>query len=616
MDEANSSIIALEDKMRSMILLNQATDPAGLYVHDNRNSGNVRSQPQRDSNQPTLAMVTHNGGTRQHLASNSNSNQAHNVNHLTKAQSAGPPHARTLRDGRNTNPYHHSLQGEFPAQARAAYGQTAHSRGMPIKDPDIQNTKEPLNKQRMPARGNTNRQNQLKNSHPVLQEPSRTNDPMAWPRQIQFLQHSLQKELPALQMAQSEVSEKEAFRVRLSQICENTVNESKGLLSSIDLVCFGSVSSGFATAESDMDMAIVPRAVVKPSQTALSKDGLPRALEHALLTEGIGARLLTKTRVPILKICESPNPELLTALKNARRDWEESAELDDGAVLLSETSRCEKMEKEFQANKSIFSTDDFPSLSKAIESSKAEENTQRNQTESCQNKDASNSENFNAAKEGSQIKKRDGQRKRPTKNRTRPRQRRPTSLDFPPSGVGTQCDINFSNPLAIQNTALLRCYSICDARVKPMVQYIKGWVKRRKINSSYSGTLSSYGFVLMVLHFLINVANPPVLPNLQLTGMGVNEDIFVERYKVSFWRDEHQIHTMAVQGRLTYNHEPLESLLRNFFHYYAATGPDVIKHGFSWFHDVISLRSRGGLIPKKRKGWIAAKTSTTKDHVS
>lgn len=37
----------------------------------------------------------------------------------------------------------------------------------------------------------------------------------------------------------------------------------------------------------------------------------------------------------------------------------------------------------------------------------------------------------------------------------------------------------------------------------------------RKINSPYRGTLSSYGYVLLVIYFLVHVKNPPVLPNLQ-----------------------------------------------------------------------------------------------------
>ena len=39
--------------------------------------------------------------------------------------------------------------------------------------------------------------------------------------------------------------------------------------------------------------------------------------------------------------------------------------------------------------------------------------------------------------------------------------------------------------------------------------------RHRKINSPYKGTLSSYGYVLLVIYFLVHVKNPPVLPNLQ-----------------------------------------------------------------------------------------------------
>lgn len=37
----------------------------------------------------------------------------------------------------------------------------------------------------------------------------------------------------------------------------------------------------------------------------------------------------------------------------------------------------------------------------------------------------------------------------------------------------------------------------------------------RKINSPYHGTLSSYGYAMLVIFFLVHVKDPPVLPNLQ-----------------------------------------------------------------------------------------------------
>lgn len=100
---------------------------------------------------------------------------------------------------------------------------------------------------------------------------------------------------------------------------------------------------------------------------------------------------------------------------------------------------------------------------------------------------------------------------------------------------GIACDVGFENRLALENTRLLLSYATVDpTRVRTMVLFresrptfaftaellsrlasVKVWSKRRKINSPYQGTLSSYGFVLLVLYFLIHVKNPAVLPNLQ-----------------------------------------------------------------------------------------------------
>lgn len=191
-------------------------------------------------------------------------------------------------------------------------------------------------------------------------------------------------------------------------------------------------------------------------------------------------------------------------------------------------------------------------------------------------------------------------------------------VDFPKTGVGIQCDINFSNHLALHNTVLLRCYNHCDPRVRPLVLAIKAWAKRREINSPYHGTLSSYGYVLMVLHFLVNVAHPPIVPNLQLDwrpsqyesgSSGLASETMVEGYDVRFWRSEAEIKELAQRGLLTQNRQPLGQLLRQFFEYYASQGPQVTGNGFIWVVDVISLRTRGGLLSKQEKGWTGAKTT-------
>merc|ERR1712227_304833 len=66
----------------------------------------------------------------------------------------------------------------------------------------------------------------------------------------------------------------------------------------------------------------------------------------------------------------------------------------------------------------------------------------------------------------------------------------------------------------ILNTHLLHAYSKLDARVSPLVMYVKNWAKSNNINSPYNKTLSSLSLTLMCIHYL-QTCNPPVLPSLQ-----------------------------------------------------------------------------------------------------
>lgn len=77
-----------------------------------------------------------------------------------------------------------------------------------------------------------------------------------------------------------------------------------------------------------------------------------------------------------------------------------------------------------------------------------------------------------------------------------------------------QVDITVNNILAIVNTKLLRDYAAVDDRLLQLVFVVKLWAKRRQVNDSYRGTLSSYCYVLMCIH-LLQQRSPPVLPCLQ-----------------------------------------------------------------------------------------------------
>jgi len=56
--------------------------------------------------------------------------------------------------------------------------------------------------------------------------------------------------------------------------------------------------------------------------------------------------------------------------------------------------------------------------------------------------------------------------------------------------------------LACVNTALLRSYSLSSPTVRILASIIKRWAKSRNINDPANHTLSSYGYILMLLHFL------------------------------------------------------------------------------------------------------------------
>ena len=59
---------------------------------------------------------------------------------------------------------------------------------------------------------------------------------------------------------------------------------------------------------------------------------------------------------------------------------------------------------------------------------------------------------------------------------------------------------------------LLKTYSELGWYVRPLVLTVKHWAKRRKINDASSGTLSSYAYVILVIHFL---QTRGLLPDLQ-----------------------------------------------------------------------------------------------------
>ncbi|MCJ1300438.1 Zinc finger, CCHC domain-containing protein [Hypocenomyce scalaris] len=537
--------------------------------------------------------------------------------------------------------------------------------------------------------------------------------PSAIQAQVEYINQVAEVEIQKAEMDPQDLQEKENLRLLLQRICRSAIAdyERQNLVifdeGSVTLKCFGSLSSGFATFGSDMDLALVSPSS-KPD-IASPESEVPRVLEKALLDLGYGARLLTRTRVPIIKFCEKPTPELVDALKKARGEWEKERD-EPPKPKMSKAPRKSKKEKcQMKANKTVEqvaskeargSTDgkaieQLP-VSELLQTSliaeqpdpdvdvpigrrraavlateafdEGHENADRNgevilvppinvkegQEEGEENGEEEETHRsdeelvrlyllaisegwfeeeerklvsqFAAAVDlygsgGDDSELAAARLRLETISHVLKRYREPpdTHMDFPKFGIGIQCDINFSNHLALHNTLLLRCYSHCDPRVRLAVLFVKAWAKRRKINSPYHGTLSSYGYVLMVLHYLINIAQPPLVPNLQLAWRPPQQgswttaldETTVDGYDVRFWRSEREIQDLARRGMLTHNRETVGSLLRGFFHYFAVNGPYVPCGGFSWTQDVLSLRTPGGLLSKQEKGWTGAKTTVT-----
>ncbi|KAL9033820.1 MAG: hypothetical protein Q9180_005746 [Flavoplaca navasiana] len=604
--------------------------------------------------------------------------------------------------------------------------------------------------------------------------------------QIDYLDSVAQIQIPKVIIASAEEQRKEALRKVLEDVCQKAITDyevAKDPLfdgSTVSLRCFGSLRTGFALRLSDMDLALgSPKSIPDP---ALPESDIPRMLEKAFLELGYGARLLTRTRVPIIRFCEMPTPDLAARLREERAKWEkedaatrnkkakntdaantvqkkkskggkgnqgkekasitqhEDEQRKSGKQICTDSSSGQAAEVDGAptmqvANENAFAEDTiqhglpwnestaqhedvtptdrqystenpaipadstssshkYPEkapthdrdINRHTEASRGADSTDRVTTDLGQmsmvtNPGSSEEASVRVSKEIESQKPGSGEKEIPGSSRTVDQGHEPKSrleltlpdeeivrlyrlaiqegwfepaergiifayikafeskssrdqlvecrsqllalpdvlnryrpppehhLDFPKDGVGVQCDINFSNRLALHNSHMLRCYSLSDARVRPMVLFVKAWAKRRNINSPYHGTLSSYGYVLMVLHYLVNIARPPICLNLQTVDMAQRDSStentqIVDGYSVRFWRSETEIQQWAKDSRITADHHSsVGSLLRGFYQYFA-----VVSGGFSWGTDVLSLRTPGGILSKKQKDWVAART--------
>lgn len=152
--------------------------------------------------------------------------------------------------------------------------------------------------------------------------------------------------------------------------------------------------------------------------------------------------------------------------------------------------------------------------------------------------------------------------------------------------TGLSCDICVNNVLAVVNTKLLRDYAQIDVRLRQLAFIVKHWAKSRGVNETYRGTLSSYAYVLMCIHFL-QQRRPAILPCLQ--GMEATCSVTVDNIECAYFDKVEKLY-----GFGTHNGETLARLVWAFFSYWA--------YCHDYANDVISVRS-GSTLSKRAKDW-------------
>ena len=675
----------LEDHMRNMILHNEHADvnsrrtEPNLFVQMPEKSSSVPARPSRRANQAErrqrnaeVQQPTFNVGQVVPSAQNVAMSSQQRIQQPRRGSQRGHGPSNALPP---TGRYSASVAPHLRGQQQSTYAKQEQSMGV---RPSPQNRQlfEPNQQRRqygVPSQSNHHWGSGNDGNSADVRE------------QIQYVEFNARTEVLRAGLSSEELENKQRLKTRLEEVCRKTVarfeahKDPEFAVNSVELKCFGSLSTTFAMKGSDMDLVLLsPHSIPDASSPG---SALPRLIEKALLDEGFGARLLTKTRVPIIKFCQEPTSDLAQHLSEARLRWEKELEappleqkknpttkskpthvgtdtLDPtmpqnrpnsileyihfigGQLQESSSQKGHSVLPDTGNPRPIFQS---PPLGKTINRELIVQELTNLPTRDLEGDDTSLKsktdeerarlyrlamkeewykpaerrviKNFIEAYENNaQVGTLDEARRALEMLPNVLRKYRPPPekhLDFPKDGVGIQCDINFSNLLALHNSALLRCYAYCDPRVRPIVLFIKAWAKKRKINSAYESTLSSYGYVLMVLHYLINIASPPLIPNLQHFPLipqdkESSENVMVDGYNVQFFRNEKALQELAAQHRLTQNQESIGSLIRGFFQYFGSDG----WNNFHWMQDVLSLRTIGGILTKQGKGWIAAKTET------
>ncbi|XP_046551942.1 LOW QUALITY PROTEIN: terminal uridylyltransferase 4-like [Haliotis rubra] len=148
-----------------------------------------------------------------------------------------------------------------------------------------------------------------------------------------------------------------------------------------------------------------------------------------------------------------------------------------------------------------------------------------------------------------------------------------------------EADISLYNTLAQHNTKLLLTYSEIDPRVRALGYAFKVFAKVCDIGDASRGSLSSYAYVLMLLHYL-QQCRPPVIPVLQELYHGKSKpEWMVDDCNAYFFENIDQLH--KVWKDYGKNNMSIGELWLGLFRYYTEE--------FNYKERVVSIRQKAAL---------------------
>ena len=157
------------------------------------------------------------------------------------------------------------------------------------------------------------------------------------------------------------------------------------------------------------------------------------------------------------------------------------------------------------------------------------------------------------------------------------------------------CDLSVSNDLALENTLLLETYTQIDDRVASLGMLVKYWAKICNICDASLGSLSSYAYIILILHFLQKKGVIPVLQELVPKEREVCPKVIVNGCNVWFFEDLDDLGDVWPEGFDKNKNQ--ESLLELFFGFLKYYGQD-----FDFENNVITCRT-SKTVTRKEKHW-------------